>query len=332
MSIVSWFGFATTSESNCGELPALFNLSCTEETFIRNDITALYKKILGDVMQRTYGLTDEQQISVWDNCLKSEASRGLISLLAEAMYAKSELFLVYKEGVLRKADNNETDQIKLDYSRSGSSSVGVYVSFKELTLSTMLILYSQMEYSVLGSLNKKMNVSNAIQFKMDKLRGSVGAVDKAQIEIQAKTICNALSNGKNVLLDGEDNIESPTVQMDSTEQAIEFLDGKRSFITGLPLAYINGQQTTGIGSTGQADSKAIDRGLKYYFISIFKPVCEALFNTKVSFVVSEDSSSLASALEALKTFELLQVDNAILSADEQRNIVRKLLGLESQTS
>lgn len=327
--VVEWFGFAT-KQISIGGLPALFDLSVKIDSFTQNDITNLYKKILTDVIQRTYGLNQEQMRSVWDNCLKSEASKGLLSLLAEAMFGQTDLFLVYKLKVIRKATEQERNQIEADYKNQNQSDVGVYVSFKDFTLTTMLKLYSCMEYSVLNSLNKKMNISNAIQFKMSDLRTSVGAVDKAQIEAQAKAICEAMGEGKNVLLDGKDGIETPVVEMETTKQSIAFLDGKRSFFTGLPIAYINGEQTTGIGSTGQADSKAIDRGLKYYFVSIIQPVCQALYGVEVTFK-TEDTTSLDSALEAIKTFELIQ-SSTLLSAEEQRNIVRKLFNLDVETS
>lgn len=329
MGLVQFFGFATSTES-VGALPGLFDVTIPKDQFIKNDITAMFKKILTDVVQRTYGLNDDQSRAMWDNCLKSEANKGLISLLAEAMFAEDKLFLVYKEKVLRKADDAERQQIESDYKQKGSSSEGIYISFQGYTISTMLKQYSEMEYSVLNSLNKKMNVSNAIQFKMNQLRGSVGAVDKAQVESQAKNICDAMKCGKNVLMDGEDNIEMPTVEMESTKQAILFLDGKRSFFTGLPLAYINGQLTTGIGSTGQADAKAIDRGLHYYFISIIQPVCSALFGAKVTFK-SEDMTSIDSGLEVIKTFELVQ-GSTFLSPEEQRSIVRRLFNLDAQAS
>jgi len=323
----SWFSFATQISENFASLPALYELGITCEFFVKNDVTHLYKKILTDVIRRTWGLGPDEMRSMWDNCLKSNANKGLVSLLAESMFMKSDLFLVYQMGVIRKATPEERTQIEADYKKQAQSSVGIYISFTDYTLTDMLRTYSHMEYSVLGSLNKKMNVSNAIQFKMSEMRGSTGATDKEQIKAQAKSMCDALAEGKNILMDGADEVATATVEMETTKESILFLDGKRSFMTGMPLSYINGQLTTGIGSTGQADAKAIDRGLEYYFISIIQPVCKALFNKEVQYKV-EDTSNLASALEAIKTFELLQGTD-ILSVDEQKAIVRKLFNLEN---
>ena len=36
--------------------------------------------------------------------------------------------------------------------------------------------------------------------------------------------------------------------------------------------------TTGISTTGEADELAVDRGLKYFFFAIFKPIVDNLFD------------------------------------------------------
>lgn len=125
-----------------------------------------------------------------------------------------------------------------------------------------------------------MNVAKSVQIKMAKMRASVGAVDSVVVINQAKGIAEGLKNGKSVLLDSEDEIAHSQIDMDPTEKSIHFLDSKRAFYLGLPLSYIDGEQTGGIGSTGEADTKAIERGLKSYWVSILKPTITALFGLK----------------------------------------------------
>ena len=141
---------------------------------------------------------------------------------------------------------------------------------------------------------------------------------------QARSIANALKEGNDVLMDSNDMIETSTPEISSTKEAIQFLDSKRAFILNLPMSYINGEQTGGIGSTGEADSRAVERGLKHYWISILKPAMSAIFGVSPTFK-SHDFRQIASAFEALKTFELTTED--LISLENKRLIVAKLFDI-----
>src|SRR5690606_8182713 len=125
---------------------------------------------------------------LWDNYIQSEANLGLVSLLAEAMTSKADLYLVYKPSVkvLRKATPEEEQEIRRDYEKSAKSSVGVFLSFKNYRRTDMLNIYSHFEYCVLASLNKTLNLSKAIQLKMSDLRASVSLMDSNVAKEQAQ--------------------------------------------------------------------------------------------------------------------------------------------------
>ncbi len=324
MSIMSAFGFKTNYSLD-SELPEIYPLDLKFDVFVQGDIVAIYSKILTDCVERTNGIKDEVVPAVWDNCLASESSKGLVSLLAESMATKSELFLVYKDKVLRRANSGEEQKIRDDYKQKAESKIGVFISFKNFKKTDFLKIYSEMEYSVLDSLNKSLNLASAIQFKMSKMRESVGAIDATQIIAQTKTLARALACGKDIVLDSEDMIETAKIDMEPTAKAIAFLDAKRAFYLDLPLSYINGEQTAGIGSTGEADTKAVERGLKHYWISILHPALLAIFGIDTEFK-SQDFRQITSALEALKTFELTGED--MISLDNKRLITSKLFDVE----
>lgn len=325
MGIMDAFNFKTGASSLAVTIPNIYPLSCQFDLFVKADLKYIYTKILTDVVQRTQGIGDKIQTALWDNCLESEASKGLISLIAEAMVDKAELCLTYRNDVLRKATQEETAQIKSDYKASNKSSVGVFISFKSYDRTDMLKIYSGMEYAVLNSLNKSMNLSKAIQLKMANMRKSVGGFDSAQIVEQAKAIATGLSEGEDVLLDKEDAIETSTPEMSSTEQAIRLLDAKRAFFLSMPISYVTGLQTSGIGSTGEADTLAVERGLAQYYVSIIKPVMSALFRAETKFK-SQNFRLIGPALEAAKTFELISDDH--ISHEQKGVILRGLLDLE----
>lgn len=316
-----------TEGRTCNQLKPIYSLGCDEKVFIRADLVHIFKKIFTDVIGRTDGIPEEVKPSLWDNCLLSEANKGLVSLLAYAIADKSELFLVYDTGVVRKADDAEIKLIKADYEKKNSSEVGIYVSFKSWELIDLLRLYSAMEYCVLGSFNKVVNVSQAIQVKVKGLRGSVGLVD-AQVAIEQGTgIANALRDGDDVLLDGEDELATTTPEIDPTSKSVAFLDAKRAWYLGTSISYINGQQATGISSTGESDNRANEECFKHFFNSVIQPVLQSLYKITVKFK-SIDFRQINSNLETLKTLEL--VSEELISLDEKKEIIRHAFDLKEK--
>jgi hypothetical protein len=325
MSAASWFSWGTGTDTDT-ELPDIFPLGVLERDFINVDTVNLYGKILTDVIERTQGLTDDIENSLWDNCLQSENSFGLVTMLAKAMAEKKDLFLVYDRSVklLRNATNAEAEQIKVDYKARGESAVGTYISFKNYTRTDMIKLYSALEYCTINALNKQMNLAKAIQVKMSDLRGSVSLTDSAEVKVQAKAIATSLKCGKDVLLDAKDTIITAVPDLKATEASMAFLNEKRSFYLGLPASYITGQAPKGLGDSGEGDAKAVERGLKNYYFSIIKPVIEAIFGKKTTFK-SEDFRQITSSLEAMKIFELTSEE--LMTTDNKRVIINKLFGL-----
>lgn len=325
MGIGAWFGFS--SDENTTDLPSIFPLDMNRDEFVETDIINIYTKILTDAVERIQGLTDEQIPLLWDNCLKSESNDGLISLLAKAMADMEDLFVVYDKALklIRKATSEEQDRIRADYKSRGESATGLFISFKNYKRSDMVKLYSALEYCTVASLNKSLNISAAIQFKMNDLRSSTGLADSTTVITQAKAIARALTEGKDVLTDAKDIIESAIPDLAPVEAAIKFLNQKRSFYLGLPESYINGEQTGGMGTTGENDTKATERGLKNYWFSILKPVLEKLFGSSLTYK-SQDFRQIAQGLECLKTFELTGED--LLTLKSKQNIITGIFDVE----
>lgn len=325
-SLSKMFGWGTVATAH--EMPDIFPMSVMPEAFIRTDIRNLYAKILTDTLERTQGISDQQQQVLWDNCLQSESSKGLVTLLSEAMEQKNDLVIVYNPalGTIRKASGQETVEIKADYEKKGKSSKGVFVSFKHYDRTDMIRLYTALEYCVISSLNKSMNLSRALQFKMSNMRGSVSLADSTDVKTQAIEVAQALAKGRDVMIDGDDVIDTAKPDLTAAKEGMLFVSAKRSYYLGMPISYITGEQTTGIGSTGEADTKAIDRGLKGYYFSIIKPTVEAIFGIKTTFN-PQDFAHIESGLEALKMFEL--VSDQFISDENKLLIVNKLFGVDS---
>lgn len=329
-SLSTWFGFAVGPSVSSSELPDAFLLNITQDNFVKTDTENIFVKILTDAMERTHGLTEEMQSLLWDNCIKSSKSEGLITMLARAMVDKKELFLVYEKAplnVIREATQAERSQIEIDYKTKAESSVGVYISFKNFTRSDMIKLYSALEYCTINALNKDVNLASALQFKMKDMRGSTALTDKASVEAQALAIATALSKGKNVSMDKEDEIVTADLNLDPIKGAIMFLNQKRAFYLGMPASYINGELAGGLADSGQADTKAVERGLKNYFFSIIKPVMKSIFGVDVTYK-SQDFQMIDKALSALQTFSL--VDEELISADDKKRVIDQLFDFDTE--
>lgn len=327
MSIANWFSFGGGSSSP-SELPDIFPIGMVQVDFIRIDVMNIYSKILTDVVERTHGLSEDEQNTLWDNCVKSESTSGLITLLATAMTDKTDLFLVYEPGikVLRRATGEEQAKITEEYKNPKlETHTGLYVSFKNYTRTDMVKLWSSLEYATVCALNKQMNLSKALQFKMSDLRATTSLTDSAAVTTQALAAARAMACGKDVLIDAKDVIETAKPDLTATQSAMEFLNEKRAFYLGLPDSYICGEQTGGVGSTGENDTKATERGLKNYFSSIMKPVLESLFDATITYK-SQDFRQISSALEAMKTFEL--TDESLITHDNKKKIIEGLLDID----
>lgn len=326
MSMFSW-AFKSNAELGNAEILEIFPLALRGDIFVKSDILHTYSKILTDVAERTHGLKEEQEPLLWDSCLQSDTNEGLISLLAQAMAEKRELFLVYlpSVGILRKATTEEELKIRADYKAKGESPIGVYVSFKGYRRTDMLEIYSNLEYCVLASLNKTLNVAKSVQFKIGDLRKSVSLADAGIAREQAKSIAEAMRRGNDVLLDATDSVTTATPDTAPTEKAMAFLAGKKAFVLALPLSYVEGEQTPGIGSTGEADMRAVERGLRQYFVSIIRPVFKAVFKVEVEFK-TQDFRQMTTALEVLKTFDLVSDEN--LSRESKQAIVARVFDLD----
>lgn len=329
MSFISnLFNFVTNSNHVSTELPEIYPFTTIKsDDFVRNDIYAIYYKILTDTLERTHGIPEEFNNFLWDNCLENESSKGLISLLVEAMYMKKELFVVFNTslGVLRIADQVEISQIKSDYKQRGESPVGFYISFKDYKKTDMLKVYSYFEYGLLNNLHKSISISSAVQIKFSDMRKSVAAVDSQMIIGQAQAIAESLKGSKDIALDANDFVETASPNMDSMKLGLDFLNQKRSFYLGLPKSYIEGTLQEGMGDSGHGDAKAVDRGLKSYYFSIIKPIVESIFNVKPSYKAN-DTTNLKDALEALRTFEI--TGDEYLPLEDKQRIIGSLFDVE----
>ncbi len=93
-------------------LPEIFPIPIAQSQFVSIDVQNIFKRILIDVLERTQGVPEAKQNLLWDSCVKDQSQDGLITMIAKAMTDMSDLYLVFKADVIRKATSQEEQEIK----------------------------------------------------------------------------------------------------------------------------------------------------------------------------------------------------------------------------
>ena len=332
---MAWLGFIGSNNRESDQLPDIFPIPISQLDFVRIDVRNIYTRILVDVLERTDGLPEDKMPLLWDNCLASENKEGLVTLIASAMADKTDLLLVYDPttNVVRKAIDSEPEEIRNAYKvkaepvKLGKGMIGLYVTFRQYIRSDMVKFYSALEFCAVGGLWKQANLSKSVQVKISDLRGSVSLGDSAKAKSQAKTIAEGMADGRDVLMDAKDVIESLTPDLTATDATLALIAKKQSNYTGMPASYFSGVgQATSMSDTGKADSKATDRGLKAYFFSIVKPILEGLFGGSMTFK-GDNGENLEGALRVLETMD--RTSSTYMSDENKTWVVNMAFGLDA---
>ena len=318
--------FTRASEATETVLAAPFCLSFKKEIYCKIKTETLFKKILHRCYSRSEGATDEKKISsLFDSTEKSGSPRGLISLLAKAMTDKQEIAIIYDSGVVRLADYKEKEQIRKDYEKRSESKVGVLINFSDYCLSDLVFGYMAMIYDILSSMNTQVGLAQALQIKINNLRSTVSVAGSEEPIRQAKDINESLKQGNSVLMDKNDVVEALTLNSESVKNAIELVNSQLATDLGVSLSFVNGELTTGMSATGEADANADEYGFQDFFNSIFKPVCDKLYGWNLRFV-SDDWRYFSAMIGSL-----IIVENSMLLSEKQKQaFADRLMPIENK--
>lgn len=116
------------------------------------------------------------------------------------------------------------------------------------------------------------------------------------------------------MLDKNDEIATVTLNSDAVKNAIALINALMATDLGVSLSFVNGELTTGMSATGEADANVDEYGFQDYFNSIFKPVCDPLYQWKLTFVT--DDWRWFNALAD----KLIIIENSSILSDEQKSL------------
>jgi hypothetical protein len=244
---------------------------------------------------------------------------GLISLVVDAMYRRAKVYLVYKSGVVSTATQAEQQEVYQKIKNGQELKNEVVIDFKNFDTTDLLKIYAGILYKALETANTGMNMSQSIILKIKDYRGTISVASSGEAASQGKAISKGVKRGKGVMVDAGDTIELPTFDIKPTEGSVIFINGMTANALGFPLSYINGALTTGISTTGEADELAIDRGLKYFFYAIFKPIVDNLFGLNVQMKI-DNWRTLAAVSNLVPVIEC----SSIISEERKEELVEEL--------
>lgn len=321
MSIKDIFNFqqnkTPTDFSVSLAFPLIWNGKAAEFTEVF--VYEFFHKILTDCFNKAGDFPAEKQQALWDSVLiDTDAKAGLISILARGMLKRSaELYLVYDGGFVREASNEEKKKIDAN----PASNAGAKISFTNFKKATVLLVLASLAESLLVNAKAGLKISESVLLKINALRDKVSLLNSGGVIEQARAIERGLKEGKGALLDAADAVEMPVFNSEPMETALDILFGLMSMVSGMPKAYVSGILTGGLNNTGEGDAEAVDRGLAYYFNSIFKPVCDKLFKTNLVF----KSSNWRKFAEIANFLPVLEgVGEDILPKEYKEKLIKEL--------
>lgn len=315
------FGFLGLGKTNVQdtEIEISFPLCVAKEKFIEWYIKRIYTRILFDCRAKASGFPEKYDNALYDSYISTEMPFGLISLVVDAMYRRSKIYLVYKAGVVSKATQDEQQAIDEKIKNGQELKNEVAIDFKNFDTTDLLKVYASILYKALETANTGMNMSQSVILKIKDYRGTISVASSGDAAAQGKAISKGVKRGKGVMVDAGDTIELPTFDIKPTEGSVIFINGMTANALGFPLSYINGALTTGISTTGEADELAIDRGLRYFFYAIFKPIVDNLFGINVQMKI-DNWRKLSAVSNLVPVIE----GSSIISDDRKEELIEEL--------
>lgn len=294
------------------EIVISYPFSVELELFRKLYITRIYKRILTDCLYRSAGIDKENDAMFFDNFLSRELPQGFISFIAEAMYyRKPKIYLTYKDKVFAQASQKEIDEIEADIKNHKTLTNAAICDFSKFELTELLKGYCEIIFNAIHSANTGMKMSEAVILKISNYRGSISLAAQDSAKEQAEISVKSIKNKGGAIMDAADSIDMPKYDIAPTEKSFQFGNALIANAVGVSSAYIDGALTSGaINNTGEADDLAIERGISYFFYSIFKPLYESLSGDSITFKSNNwrKMQTLTGVLAAIENSELIETE------------------------
>jgi hypothetical protein len=270
----------------------------------------------------------DKENALWDSIVYKNAQYGLISWLAYLIARKKREYLVYDNGIIRKALPDEQKKIDEEYKvGKDKNRTGVIVDFTDYVIGRLLRHYFNRMYTLEEANENAIALGGSLQFKVSDLRKKIGLLESKSAAIQdsAADVFKSASNGIPVVIDAQDSLEQTdssknvSVSNESKDQIYQ----EMAALLGCMPSYISGinEKTTGSGYSYERLDGRNEDCIKNFWISVFEPVVDALLDEKIGFV-SQKWQQIKENLGSISMVEGL----TSIPLDIKASIIAKLIG------
>lgn len=323
--IFSFWGNRKQTLNDVILLPEIFPFGLCRQDFVHFKLISIYENLLTQCHNRSRGFKDNQEKTLWNNyeAVNSYNTRGVIRLISISMSEQRTMAISYDKStnVAQEALGEKFAEILNDYRKMTRSDKGVYINFERYYKSCIIAEYLNLLYSALLSANAQLGLSRAVQFKADKLRETQANNSNDEWKSQAKQVVDSVLAGRAVLISKDDELKLPDVNVEPVQNAIEFYSQLIAGELGVSTGFVTGIIKNGMNSTGEAEMMADENGIKVFFYSVFKPICDSLYKINLEFV----TDNYRKTAELAKVIPYLESSEAV--SDEQlEKFVKYMLG------
>lgn len=322
-------------------------LDLKRRDFVWLKLMALMQKIMTDCYRFSTAIENkDKELALFDSVVYKKAQYGLISWIAYLIATQGNEYLVYDNGVVRKADIKEHEAIDKAYKNGAEKKPGVIVDFSNYALGKLLRHYFHQLYTVEDSNEKSIALGGSLQLKFNELRKNVGADESRSLQFraQAAEICTYAKNGKPFVLDSGDTFEQTDVSKntDLVSASRDKIYQEIAALLGCLPSYICGidEKTNGSGSSYERLDGRNEDMIKNFWITIFEPITTMLLDVKIDFVsqkweqiknnlgsisMIEGLATIPDAVKASVIAKLIGPDNAVeIKSDLEKSILNAL--------
>lgn len=322
-------------------------LDLKRRDFVWLKLMALMQKIMTDCYRFSTSIDNhDKEMSLFDSVVYKKASYGLISWISYLIAVQGNEYLVYDNGIIRKATVDERKRIDEAYKKGAQKKPGVIIDFTNYALGKLLRHYFHQLYTVEDSNEKSIALGGSLQLKFAELRKNVGAGEgqSSTIRSQATEICVAAKNGKPFVLDAGDTFEQTDVSKNTelTNSARDKVYQEIAALLGCLPSYICGidEKTNGSGSSYERLDGRNEDMIKNFWITIFEPIVTTLLDVKIDFVsqkweqiknnlgsisMIEGLATIPNSVKASVIAKLIGPDNAVeIESDLEKEILKAL--------
>ncbi|MDR1498711.1 MAG: hypothetical protein LBS34_00280 [Rickettsiales bacterium] len=282
------FNLAKKNENQDDFIPLSFGLDIQERDYKRLFVKNIYSNIFEYLLTKTNFTRESEREMVFNlsfnNSEKTSQMNGLISILVNSLLDNNPVILRYNKSVNTITEENyNANNFSINDLKPNSCIADYSQKQSEVKL---LSYYARTIYNTYKSIENKTRVSNAIVVIFERLSDKINFVERKSFVKQLKEFKRAVESGGLAYLDNAklqygiaDVNNEIKVQENNRENIANALN--------LPLNFLFGTTTQGLGTRHEEDSLSLDRTMQKNFVSLWQPIIEKLFNIKISYAIDK---------------------------------------------